>query len=126
MHRMYLTPLRLSKIYPNSSSKCHRCKTCTGSVIHVFCECRKLKHFWKEVHDLAVKVLKIPSDISPVQYLFGMELKRKLDPMSAKRIGIILYIAKKCILLNWNQQRLPTFNLFKQILNDTMQLQQRT
>ena len=30
------------------------------------------------------------------------------------------YIAKKCILLNWNKRRPPSFNLFKQILNETL------
>lgn len=66
MHRMYLIPVHLSKMYPNSSSRCHGCKTCTGSIIHVFWECRKLKHFWKAVHDLTPKVLEIPLDITPI------------------------------------------------------------
>ncbi len=123
MH-MYLIQLRLSKIYPNSSSRCHQCKTCTGSIIHVFWKCKKLEQFWKEVHHLTVKVLKMPLDISPVRYLFGTELNRTLDPLSLKRMGIISYIGKKCNLLNWNQQRPPTFTLFKQILNDTLRLEQ--
>lgn len=123
---MYLTPLRLSKMFPNSSPKCHRCKTCIGSNMHIFWECKRLKHFWKAVHDLTVKVVETPLDSTPIRYLFGTELDKTLDSTNAKRISIISYIAKKCILLNWNQQGPPTFNLFKQILNDTLRLEQRT
>ena len=126
MHRVYLTPLRLSKMFPNSSPRCHRCKTCTGSIMHVFWECRKLKHFWKAVHDLTVKIVKTPLDITPTRYLFGTELDKTLDTTCRKRIIIMSYIAKKCILLNWNQQRPPSFNLFKKILNETLRLEQRT
>lgn len=126
IHRMYLTPLRLSKMFPNSSPKCHRCKTCIGSNMHIFWECKRLKHFWKAVHDLTVKVVETPLDSTPIRYLFGTELDKTLDSTNAKRISIISYIAKKCILLNWNQQGPPTFNLFKQILNDTLRLEQRT
>lgn len=126
MHRMYLTPLRLSKMFPNSSPRCHRCKTCKGSIMHVFWECRKLKHFWKAVHDLTVKVVETPLDITPTRYLFGTELDKTLDTIHRKRIIIISYIAKKCILLKWNQQRPPSYNLFKQILNETLRLEQCT
>lgn len=126
MHRMYLTPLRLSKMFPNSSPRCHRCKTCKGSIMHVFWECRKLKHFWKAVHDLTVKIVETPLDITPTLYLFGTELDKTLDTTCRKRIILMSYIAKKCILLNWKQQRPPSFNLFKQILNETSRLEQRT
>ena len=83
----------------------------------VFWECRKLKHFWKAVHDLTVRVLEITLDITPIRYLFGTDLDRTLDLISVKRIGIV-YIAK-------NQQRPPTLNLFKKILNETLRLEQR-
>ena len=113
MHRMYLTPLRLSKMYPNSSSLCIRCKASTGSILHVFWKCRKLKRFWNAVHDLTVGNLEIPLDISPIRYLFGTDPDRTPDPISAKRIGIISYLAKKCTLLTWNHQKPPTFTFLK-------------
>lgn len=122
MHRMYLTPVRLSKMYPSVSSNCRRCKTRTGSLIHVFWKCRDLKPFWNAVHDLTAKTLKF----TPILYLFGTDPDGTLDPVSNKRIGIITYVAKKCILLNWNQDTPPTINLFKTIMNDTMQLEHHT
>lgn len=94
--------------------------------MHIFWECSKLKNFWKAIHDLTVKVMETPLDITPIRYLFGTELAKTLDPTYTKRIGIICSIAKKCILLNWNQQRPPTVDLFKQILNETLRLEQRT
>lgn len=91
-----------------------------------FWECRKLKHFWKAVHDLTVKIVKTPLDITPTLYLFGTELDKTLDTTCRKRIILMSYIAKKCISLNWKQQRPPSFNLFKQILNETLRLEQHT
>lgn len=126
MHRMYLTPVRLSKMYPNVSSKCHRCKTCTGSLIHVFWNCKELKHFWNAVHNLTSKLLQIQFTLSPLLYLFGTDPDHTLDPISNKRIGIIAYVAKKCILLNWKQATAPTINMFRTIMNDTMQLEHHT
>lgn len=126
MHRMYLTPVRLSKMFPTVSPECHRCKTCIGSLIHVFWNCSKLKQFWNEVHNLTTKVMQIEFKLSPLLYLFGTDPDGALDSISNKRIGIIAYVAKKCILLNWNQATPPTINLFKSIMNDTMQLEQHT
>ena len=80
----------------------------------------------KEVHDLTVKVVETLLDITPIWYLFGTELDKTLDIKHRKRIIIISYIAKKSILLNWNHERPPSFNLFKQILNETLRLEQRT
>jgi len=94
--------------------------------MHVFWECKKLKQFWKGVHDLTVKIVKTPLDITPTRYLLGTELDKTLDTTCRKRITIVSYLAKKCILLNWNQQRPPSLNLFKQILNETLRLEQRT
>ncbi len=84
IHRTYLTPLRLSKMYPNVSSRCHRCKTYIGSVMHIFWECRKIYYFWKSIRDFTAKVLQIPWDNTPTQYLFGTELDKTLDSISAK------------------------------------------
>ena len=126
MHRIYLTPLRISKMFPNSSPRCHRCKTCIGSIMHVFWECKELKQFWKAVHDLTTKVVEAPLVLTPTLCLFGTELDKTLDTTCKKRIVIMSYIAKKCILLNWNQHRPPSFNLFKRILNETLRLEQRT
>jgi len=123
---MYLTPLRLSKMFSNSSPRCHRCKTCKGQLCMFFWECKKFKQFWKAIHDLTVKIVKTLLDITPTRYLFGTELDKTLDTTCRKRIIIMSYIAKTCILLNWNQQRSPSFNLFKQILNKTLRLEQRT
>lgn len=94
--------------------------------MHVYWECRKLKLFWKEVHDLAVKVEVTPLVSTPTRYLFVTELDNTLDTTHGKRINIISDIAKKFILLKWNHQRPPSFNLFKQILNETLRMEQRT
>lgn len=48
------------------------------------------------------------------------------DPISVKRLGILSYLAKKKSLLNWNQPMPPTFDLCKQLLNETLRLEEYT
>lgn len=126
MHRIYYTPLRLSKMYPNVSPKCHRCESCIGSIMHIFWKCQKLEYFWKEVHDWTVKALETSLDFTPVLYLFGTEFDKTYDPVFVQRISVISYIAKKCVLLNWKQHESPIFHLFKLLLYDTLRLEQFT
>lgn len=64
--------------------------------------------------------------ITPIRYLFGKELDKTLDTTRTQRMNIMTYIGKKSILLHWNHQRPPLFNLFKQIINETLRLEQRT
>ena len=85
--------------------------------MHVFWEYRKSKHFWTAVHDLTVKVVETPLDITPTWYHFGKELDKTMDTTHRKRIIKMSYKAKKFTLLSWNQKRPPSLNLFKQILN---------
>lgn len=59
--------------------------------MHIFWECN-VNIFGKR-HDLKIKVLETPLDITPIQNHFGTELDRTLDPMSVKKIGLISYIA---------------------------------
>lgn len=99
-HTMCLTPLHLSKMYPNLSSRCHYCKTRSGSFFHKFCECRKWKHFCTAVYNLTFKVLEI---FTPIWYLFWY----RTGPHICK---------EDWHLVNWN----------KQILNETLHWEQHT
>ena len=54
--RWYLTPLRLSKIFPQSSPLCFRGCPHQGSFLHLFWERAKLRSTWEEVLVLMAKL----------------------------------------------------------------------
>lgn len=114
----YQTPVRLRTIYPNVSPLCLRCKAAGGWMMYIFWGCASLQQFWNVIHVFSEKILDMTYDKTPVKYLFGTDMDGKRDPTSSKRIGLISYTAKKCILLNWNKQQPPTFDLFTQLLRE--------
>lgn len=126
MHRVYITPQRLNRMFPNLSSKCSRCKTQVGTMLHMFWECKQLTGFWDLVHGLMVEQTKSPLDRSPIICLFGTDLDERQNSVRQRQLTIMSYIAKKCILLHWNQEKPPTFIMFKQILQDTLRLEYQT
>lgn len=126
MHRAYITPLRLNRMYPNLTSKCNRCKTQVGTLLHMFWECKKLTKFWNSVHEFMVERTNSPLDRSPIICLFGTDLGERQNSVRQSHLSIMSYIAKKCILLYWNQEKSPTFIVFKQILQETLYLEYQT
>ena len=44
-NRWYLTPYRLSKIYPTTSDMCWRCNEQTGNLLHTLWSCKTLRSF---------------------------------------------------------------------------------
>lgn len=126
IYRVYLTPLRLSRIYPNLSPKCNRCKTYTGSLLHMFWECKHLTQFWSSVNKFVEKKFNLTPNGSSLRCLFGTIPTVKNNAILKKQLVVISYISKKCILLCWNHEKPPTFEMFQQILQDTMNLEYQT
>lgn len=49
VHRWYLTPYRLSKIYPNLPNTCWRTCGSVGTITHLLWFCRSLSSFWRQI-----------------------------------------------------------------------------
>lgn len=126
MHRVYITPLRLNRMYPNLTSKCNRCKIQVGTLLHMFWECKQLTDFWNSVHGFMVERTNSPLDRSPIICLFGTDLGERQNSVRQYHLNTMSYIAKKCILLYWNQEKPPTFITFKKILQETLYLEYQT
>lgn len=52
LHRSYLTPLRMSLIFPSESRSC--CKQCEarGNIYHILWDCKSIRSFWYAVFKL--------------------------------------------------------------------------
>lgn len=49
LHRGYLTPFQLLKMYPNGNRACWKCGCQNASFMHMWWECKKVKRFGQTV-----------------------------------------------------------------------------
>lgn len=61
----YLTPSRLSKIYPESDPICWRCHQDVGYLAHTWGPCPNIKVFWEQIHDDIVYLFHLPLQFQP-------------------------------------------------------------
>lgn len=112
INRVYLTPLRLKKIYKNSSDLCFNCKKCKGTFLHCFWYCDKIISFWKKVHHFLQRLFKLKLCFSLEFYLLYGGVENALDFHTKHLFLILVYLAKKCILLLWSSPQVPSFKMW--------------
>lgn len=67
IHRVY----RLHKINSNYSECCRRCKTETGSLLHMFWTCRCLEQYWRSILDIVKGIVGKEIPANPQLTLLG-------------------------------------------------------
>lgn len=65
IHRWYLTPYRLSKMYSGHSPDCRRNCGSVGSMAHILWFCGSLSSFWKQIFILISSISGIPLTPTP-------------------------------------------------------------
>lgn len=110
MHRVYFMPRHLHKIYQFIPNFCWRC---AAEFIHIFWRCSQVDSFWTGVAAtiLAVTTIQIPLQVEVC--LLGL-----VTPLAHSRpvrtlLGILLYYARKVIVLQWKSPSAPSINLWK-------------
>lgn len=112
IHRIYLTPVRLHRIFPNCSQLCFKCKVDIGTVMHVFWDCDKIKMYWKEIHKITQKIIGKTFVLSPKVYLLNCTVELCLDRDKECVLNFCIYLAKKFILLLWSTAQIPSINMW--------------
>lgn len=112
IHRTYLTPVRLHRIFPNCSQLCFKCNMEIGTVMHVFWDCDKIKMYWKEIHKIIQKIIGKIFAMSPKVYLLNCTVDLGLDCDKECVLNFCIYLAKKCILLLWSTAQVPSVNMW--------------
>uniref|UniRef100_A0A803K9C7 Reverse transcriptase zinc-binding domain-containing protein n=1 Tax=Xenopus tropicalis TaxID=8364 RepID=A0A803K9C7_XENTR len=109
MMRWYMTPDRLSKIYPNSLPHCWRGCTTRGTLSHILWQCPLVTSYWKEVGDLITSVLAIPLDIQPPHLLLGQPIARLKRPVQ-KLVNHITTAARLALTSKWKSHNIPNIS----------------
>lgn len=117
VHKVHYTNLRLSRIYPNVTDSCNRCKQSPANHSHMFCLCPRLTTFWSDVFKTLSTAYNTTILSDPLLVLFGAPLQ----PVTSKVIQTVLafatLLARRLILLNWKHAQPPSHSRWvKEIL----------
>lgn len=99
-------------MFPNVSQLCFKCKSDVGTLIHVFWSCSRVQAFWREVHFIIKKIIGKEFEMSPSLYLLYFHHNVIFDDDTARLMNILIYLARKCILLMWSTSEIPSVRMW--------------
>lgn len=105
-YRWYLTSRRIHRIFPDSDSKCWRCKSDIGNMIHIWWSCPLLKQYWQKIHYKISHVLKMALWFTPQCCLLHLHLS--LNKADTVLLNNLLAAEKMLIARNWKMDEIPT------------------
>lgn len=105
LHRIYLTPTRLARIYRGQLSLCWRCSAPFANFLHIFGECPYIKLYWQEIVICIQSVTSIL--ISLLVELCLVELLATTRAIHTLLTHLLFY-ARKLIILSWKKSAAPT------------------
>ena len=110
--RTYYTPVRLQRMFPDTSNLCYKCKIHKGTLIHLFWSCDRIQTFWKGVHSVIQEVTGKIFLLTSSLCLLSHTLDNLFDADTKSLLIILLFLAKKCILLRWSTPQVPTVDMW--------------
>lgn len=116
----------MHRIYPSISASCWRCNSASADFTHIFWNCPYIESFWVEVTKFILTVTTVPVPLSIEVCLLG--LVEPLAPRRALRtlLGLLLYYARKSIVLRWKASSAPSLNFWKKLVNAALPLYKAT
>ena len=104
LSRWYLTPAKLSIMYPSSEAICFRGCGLFGSMAHIWWECPKIRRYWNKICNLIYKVSGLQISRSPEVALLNIH-DPKIPKISRSLIHFILLGAKSTLAKAWKQPK---------------------
>lgn len=98
--RWYLTPSRLSLMYPSVSPLCFRGCHMKGTMMHIWWECPKIRSFWNKIFHIISKVTALTVPKSPLTALLNHQIPGA-PKYTHKLIFFILLGAKLTLAKAW-------------------------
>ncbi len=110
VHRLHLSKVKLSQIFPEISPTCDRCEQAPACLYHTFWSCSSLLTFWSSIFKLYSKIVGCTIKPCPLLALFGVPSRDLI--LTNTQLNCIAYsslLARRLILLNWKSDRPPAF-----------------
>ena len=108
-NRWYLTPYRLSKIYPTMSDICWRCKEQTGNLLHTLWSCKSLRSFWNSISSFIADFTGNLLTLTPASALLGIDLE--IYPTIYRTVVTHILIASRLTVAKlWKSTEAPNIS----------------
>uniref|UniRef100_A0A8C5QK57 Reverse transcriptase domain-containing protein n=1 Tax=Leptobrachium leishanense TaxID=445787 RepID=A0A8C5QK57_9ANUR len=107
LSRWYLTPVRLHRMFPQTSSQCWRCLTATGTYLHLWWSCPALTAYWTAILAHITDITGFTSGDSYNLILFHL-VPFPVNTYKASLLLHLLNAAKSLIPRKWKQTAAPT------------------
>ena len=126
IHRSHYTPYKLHRISPSNSQNCWRCVVEPGDFIHIFWLCPKIVAFWSEILTMIARVTSVRLEQEVEICLLGLIEGNAISKERKTQIGLLLFYARKVIVLNWKKIEAPSIAQWKNLVNSNLILYRET
>ena len=116
LHRTYLTPCRIAKMYTGTVAACPRCKHHRADFMHMVWSCPIISTAWQTVVDTLTVVVETPIPLTPEACLLGIRTTNKQNKCRNKLLGLACALFKRMIAMHWKSQTAPKVEAWLKIL----------
>ena len=120
IHQLHYTPARLARMGLISSAFCPRCDSTEADYLHMFWSCPGVTAYWRELFSFFGDTLHFPVPLTPEAGLLGV-LNDSVPTTHARTLlRIILFYARKLILLQWKSASAPDIQMLYRMVNKVL------
>ena len=124
IHRLQIAPVKHNKFNPLFSKYCYKCKIIEGSYFHCIFECPLINGFWIKVCKEIDIIFKRKLALEPISCILGVQRAAlNLSPPSMKLLKVLLFNARRCILLQWISDSVPTISHWTRSIMELLPLE---
>ena len=116
LHRSYLTPYHIAKMYPSASDACPCCSAPAADFKHMLWECIKVKEAWVEVIRITTEVVETPVPDTPESCLLRIRPRPKGSKCSNRFIDLAMTLYKRQIAMHWKPHTPPDIQDWSKVL----------
>uniref|UniRef100_A0A803SQ31 Reverse transcriptase zinc-binding domain-containing protein n=1 Tax=Anolis carolinensis TaxID=28377 RepID=A0A803SQ31_ANOCA len=124
-HQWYLTPHNVAKMSKDLNGNCWKCGQFEGTFHHLWWNCNKAKLYWKEIHEISQKILKIKIPLKPEFFLLGLT-NTDWSTNTDKLFTYIITAARIVYARVWRQKVTPTKDQWLEKMLDIMNMDELT
>lgn len=89
---------------------------------HILWSCPRIQSFWTEVTKFIETLLMIHVPLKVSICLLGLVGRLACRRATRTLIGLLLFYARKALLIKWKQPEVPTLNSWKSLINSVVPL----
>ena len=108
VHRIHYTRAKLSRMFPDTTDSCNRCRHSPADHTHTFFSCPKLFSFWTSFFDTLSAIFGFSVPPCPLIAIFGVSpAVGRFNRYQKDMVAFASLIARRCILLQWKSPSPP-------------------